>query len=179
MFFEYGTTSGSYSNSVGAVREDSSEKVSARISGLSAATTYYDRIVVVTKPVPTISTGYTYGNEESFTTLSATPTVTPTPVCEAESIEASPKTLKLSREESGNVTVTVTGSEGCPVVGETVAAKIKSGKKRISVLPQSADTDVNGQVIFTITTTKKTGNAKVKFEVASGLKTTVTVKVRR
>ena len=173
MFFEYGTASGSYTSSVGAVREDLSEKVSADISGLLSATTYYDRIVIVTKPPP--DTGYTYGNEESFTTLAATPT----PECEAESIEAFPKTLKLQKDESGDVTVTVTCADSSPVVGETVTAKIKSGKKRISISPQSTDTNVNGQAIFTITATKKTGNAKVKFGTASGLKTTVTVKVRR
>lgn len=32
IYFEYGTASGSYTNSVGAVREDTSEKVSADIS---------------------------------------------------------------------------------------------------------------------------------------------------
>ncbi|GAN31738.1 MAG: hypothetical protein DYG83_06675 [Candidatus Brocadia sp. AMX2] len=175
IYFEYGTVSGSYASSVDAVREDISDKVNANIIGLSPATTYYNRVVVFEKPPG----GYTYGNEKSFTTLAATPTVTPTPVCEAETIEAFPKTLKLRKEESGNMTVTVTSSEGCPVAGETVTSKIKSGKKRISISPQSTDTNVNGQAIFTITATKKTGNAKVKFETTSGLKTTVTVKVRR
>ncbi|GAN31743.1 hypothetical protein BROSI_A0247 [Candidatus Brocadia sinica JPN1] len=33
--------------------------------------------------------------------------------------------------------------------------------------------------MFTITVTKKSGNAKVKFKTAGGLKTTVIVKVRR
>lgn len=70
-------------------------------------------------------------------------------------------------------------NDGSPSVGELVTTKIKSGKKRISISPQSADTGVNGQAIFTITATKKTGNAKVKFEAANGLKTTVTVKVKK
>ncbi|MEP9410109.1 MAG: hypothetical protein HRF42_01665 [Candidatus Brocadia sp.] len=179
-FFEYSTISGAYDSAIYDVRgtiTDTKEEVSASISGLSAATTYYYRLVVYEKPPG----GYTYGNEVSFITLGATPipTVTPTPVCEAESIEASPKTLKLKREESSNVTVTVTGSEGCPVVTEMVTAKIKSGKRRISVTPLSQNTDAGGEAIFTIKATKKTGNAKVKFEVASGLKTAVTVKVRR
>ena len=175
IYFEYGTASGSYTSSVDAVREDTSDKVSANISGLSPSTTYYDRVVVFEKPPG----GYTYGDEKSFTTLAATPTGTPTPVCEAEAIEAFPKTLKLRKEESGVVTVTVAGSEGCPVVGETVTAKIKSGKKRISVTPLSQNTDASGEAIFTIAATKKAGNARVKFETASGLKTTVTVRVRR
>ncbi|TVM04160.1 MAG: hypothetical protein CV087_01825 [Candidatus Brocadia sp. WS118] len=174
IFFEYGTASGSYTKSVNATREGTSDKVSANISGLSQATTYYDRIVAVTKPVPTVSTGYTYGNEESFTTLA----VTPTPVCEADSVEASPKTLKLERGGSDDVTVTVTGSKGCTAAGEMVTAKIQSGKKRISISPQSMDAGAKGEAVFTITAIKKTGNARVKFETASGLKTTVTVKVR-
>lgn len=182
IYFEYGTTStsGAYTLFlVDAERDGVSDNVSARITGLAAATTYYDRIVAVTKPVPPFNNGYTYGNEESFTTLSATPTVTPTPVCKAESIDASLKTLKLKREESGNVTITVTCADGSPAVSELVETKIKSGKRCISISPQSAETNVDGQAIFTITATKKTGNAKVKFETANGLKTTVTVKVKK
>jgi hypothetical protein len=180
-YFEYSTTSGAYTDSVDAERDGMSDNVSAQITGLSAATTYYYRIVAVTKPVPPFNTGYTYGNEESFTTLSAsaTPTVTPTPACEAESIDAFPKTLKLKRDESDDVTITVICTDGSPAVSELVATKIKSGKKRISISPQSADTNVDGLAIFTITATKKTGDAKVKFETANGLKTTVTVKVKK
>lgn len=181
LWFQYGTGSGSYTNSE--VVHDwfpGKKEVSARISELSAVTTYYYRIAghdtLPGTPLPMV-----YGNEKFFTTLEATPTpmVTPTPVCEAESIEASPKTLKLQREESGDVTVTVTGSEGCPVVGETVTAKIKSGKRRISVTPLSQNADAGGVALFTIAATKKTGNAKMKFKTASGLRTTVTVKVGR
>ncbi|TVL99832.1 MAG: hypothetical protein CV087_16425 [Candidatus Brocadia sp. WS118] len=146
-----------------------SGKRSTRISGLLPITTYYYRMYTVEK------LGSAYGNEKSFTTLAATPT----PVCEADSVEAFPKTLRLTKEESDNITVTVAGSEGCPVVSETVAAKIASGKKRISISPQSADTDTSGQAIFTITATKKAGNARIKFETASGLKAAVIVKVRK
>lgn len=179
IYFEYGTTSGAYTDSVDAERDGMSDNVSAQITGLLAATTYYDRIVAVTKPVPPFNNGYTYGNEESFTTSPATPTVTPTPICKAESIDASLKTLKLKREESGNVTITVTCTDGSPSVSELVEAKIKSGKRCISISPQSAETNVDGLAIFTITATKKNGNAKVKFEAADGLKTTVAVKVKK
>lgn len=143
--FEYGTASRLYTNSM--CEGDGlmvSGTRSVRISGLSPVTTYYYRMYTVEK------LGSAYGNEESFTTLAATPTGTPTPVCEAESMEVSPQTLKLRREASGVVTVTVAGNEGCPVVGETVTAKIKSGQKRISISPQIADTNVNGQAIVTI-----------------------------
>jgi hypothetical protein len=107
----------------------------------------------------------------------SSPIATPTPACELDSITAFPKKLTLNKEESDDVTITVTGNEGCPAVGEMVTATVKSGKRRISVTPLSQDTDANGEAIFTITATEKTGNAKVKFETA-GLKTTVTVKVK-
>lgn len=97
--------------------------------------------------------------------------------CNAYSIAASPKTLKLKREESGVEKVMVVCRNGDPVIGETVTATIKSGKKRISVAPSSQDTDANGEAAFTITATQKTGKAKVEFESAS-LKTIVTVKVK-
>lgn len=172
--FEYGTASGLYTN---ANCEGSglmvSGKRSAGIGGLSPVTTYYYRMYTIEK------VGSAYGNEKSFTTLAVTPPVTPTPVCDAGSIEASSKTLKLKKEERGDVTVTVACADDSPVVSETVTAKIKTGKRCISVAPLSQDTDVSGQAIFTITATKKTGNAKVKFETTSGLKVTVTVKVRR
>ncbi|BBO18842.1 conserved hypothetical protein [Candidatus Brocadia pituitae] len=48
--------------------------------------------------------------------------------------------------------MTVTGSKGRPNVDETVTATIlKSGAKYISISPQNADTDTNGQTVFTIT----------------------------
>lgn len=57
-------------------------------------------------------------------------------------------------------------------------AKIKSGKKRVSVSPLSAYTDTNGQAVFTVTAKNKTGNSKVTFKVNS-LKESVIVKVRK
>ena len=73
-WFEYGTISGEYDSAVYDVRgtitnNASKEEISASISGLSATTTYYYRLVVYEKPPG----GYTYGNEKSFTTLGATP----------------------------------------------------------------------------------------------------------
>ena len=130
-------------------------------SDLSAATP-----TPTASPIPTVP---------PMPTASSTPTPIP---CEAENIEAFPKTLKLKKEESDTVTVTVLCEDSSPVVGETVTTKIKSGKKRISVSPQNIVTTASGQAIFTVTATNKTGNAKVKFETTNGLKTSVTVKVR-
>ncbi len=111
-------------------------------------------------------------------TPTPSPTPSPTPVCEPEDLDAEPETLSLQREQSDVVTVTVTGDDDCPAAGVTVEAKVRKGKRRVSVSPASAVTDANGQATFTITATKKTGNAKVRFE-ADGLRDTVTVKVRR
>lgn len=109
------------------------------------------------------------------------PTPTPTPVgCETEAISASPDELELMREESDEVVVTLIPAEGCPLEeGEVITAKVnRSGRKRISVSPQSATTNAHGEATFTITAKKKTGNAKVKFRYEN-LKTAVKVKVVR
>ena len=103
----------------------------------------------------------------------------PTPTgCENESILASPSELVLKSGEDGEVKVTLTPIEGClPEEGEVVTAKInKSDRKRISISPRSATTDVNGEAFFVITAKNKTGNAKVKFRYEN-LKDTVKVKV--
>jgi len=122
-------------------------------------------------PIPTIT---------PIATATITPPAipTPTPACEASSIAVSPTVLTLSRKMSSKVTVAVTGSGNCPVEGETITATIgASGKKRISMSPASQTTDENGQTTFTITAKKKTGKAKVAFQVAGQTKSiTVTVK---
>lgn len=68
-WFEYGTASGSYSNTsltMGISGGSSDWSVSINISGLSAGTTYYYRLIASN------IVGITYGNEESFTTLTLT-----------------------------------------------------------------------------------------------------------
>ncbi|MFN3533128.1 MAG: M12 family metallo-peptidase [Candidatus Brocadia sp.] len=93
------------------------------------------------------------------------------------SMTATPDKLSLNREETSEITVTVTGEYDYPVEGREVTAKVNAeGKKRISVSPPSGITDSNGQATFTITAGKKKGNAKVKFK-ADCLKESVKVKV--
>jgi hypothetical protein len=110
----------------------------------------------------------------------ASPTPTPPP-CVPVELDAAPEPLKLLREASASETVTVTCGDGSASDNRLVTATVKSGKKRIVVSPPSALTDANGQAQFTITATKKTGNAKVKFQDAarSDVKDTITVKVRK
>jgi len=113
-------------------------------------------------------------------TPTATPTPTPTPTpCEPEDIFVFPPSLTLKRNASGDITVKVTGEDGCAVAGETVTATInKAGKKRLSVSPTSAVTDENGRAIFTITAKKKVGKASITFRVrAEDIKDEVSVKV--
>jgi hypothetical protein len=59
-----------------------------------------------------------------------------------------------------------------------VAAKIKFGNRYISVSPLNAYTDTQGQAVFTIIATNRTGIAKVTFT-ANGLKESIIVKVRK
>ncbi|MDO8142000.1 MAG: M12 family metallo-peptidase [Candidatus Brocadiales bacterium] len=94
------------------------------------------------------------------------------------SMTVSSDKLLLIKEESSEVTVTVTGEYDSPVEGETVTAKVNAaGKKFVSVLPSSNATDSSGQTTVTITAGKKAGKAKVTFK-SGCLKKSVTVKVK-
>ena len=94
------------------------------------------------------------------------------------SIKASPAKLTLNKEESDEITVTVTGGDDYPSAGETVKATVNAaGKKIISVSPSSATADSGGQATFTITALGKKGIARVKFQ-SGCLKKSVKVKVK-
>ncbi len=98
--------------------------------------------------------------------------------CDPESMASSTKVLKISNGDSGDVTVSVVGKDACPSEGVTVEANIrKQHAKRIEISPVSAETDANGNAVFTITGKKK-GSAKVTFE-AEDLKTVLKVKVKK
>lgn len=107
-----------------------------------------------------------------------TPTPSPTPVCEVAEVDAVPQKQKILREESGEITVTLTCGDGSPSANRLVNVDVKTGKKRVVVSPASALTDENGQAIFTVTATNNTGNAKITF-LHQNLKDSVTVKVRK
>ena len=100
--------------------------------------------------------------------------------CNAKKISVSEKTLTLKRKESKNVTVTLTGNDGCLSEGKTVTTSInKAGQKRITISSTSTAVDSNGQGVFTITANnKKTGKAKVTFK-SGKLKKSLTVKVTK
>lgn len=98
-----------------------------------------------------------------------------TNACEPESMNASMENVKITQDSSEQETITIFCENGTPVMAELVAWKVKKGKETISVTPESAITDVNGQAVFTITGVKK-GKAKVEF-VSGNLKAKVKVKV--
>jgi len=161
VWFEYSTKSGLYSrtSSTQSVSVSSDTAVSIGISDLSAGTTYYYRLAALN------TYGVTYGNENSFATL-----------CRATILDANPDPLKLKRDDMAYETVTVACKDGTGLANATVTAKVTTGKKCISVSPSSGVTDASGQAVFTITA-KKTGNARVRFEV-NDLRYTVAVKVK-
>ena len=87
--------------------------------------------------------------------------------------------MSLKTKKSKEVTVTVTGSNGCFVEGDVVEAKIdKSGKKYVAVSPKRARTDANGQARFNIKAMKTKGKATVSFT-CEEIEETITVKVRK
>jgi len=179
VWFEYGTTSSSYYYSELANWQPETDTANSSINGLSAATTYYYRIAAYDS-YPGYTTDTAYGEEKFFVTLSETPTptVTPTPLCEVESVSVLPKRLILKRGKSHEVTVNLKGKNDCSTEGKIITATIsKMGSKRISVMPTSQVTDENDTAEFIITAGNKVGNARVTFK-ADSQKISLTVKVR-
>lgn len=84
--------------------------------------------------------------------------------CTAEIITLSSSKLTLAKFESEDVTVSLTGKNGCPIEGEVVTAMLTyPNDKFLWIIPNSLVTDEKGQAIFTIKANENTGEAKVKF----------------
>ncbi len=113
-------------------------------------------------------------------TVSPTPTSTPTPpVCTADLLTIFPKGLELTKKQSSEVIVTVTGIDGCPVENETVQAVVGDrGKKYLKVAPESVVTNTEGKGVFSITAKRKTGRVRINFEVNGQVKKGFMVKIR-
>ena len=115
------------------------------------------------------------------TTPIPTPTAstTPTPECKVKSMSMSMGKLSLKMGKCRDVTVTLEPDGNCSTEGKTVTIKLSTaGKKRVSVSPESGQTDSDGKVGFSITALNKPGNAKVTF-VHEEIKKFVIVKVRK
>ena len=127
-----------------------------------------------TTPTPTPTPGAT-------PTPQATPTAsaTPTPECTVKSMSVSQKKLSLKMGKCRDVTVTLKPDGNCSTEGKTVTIKLSNaGKKRVSISPESGQTNSEGKVGFSITALNKPGNAKVTF-VHEKIKEFVIVKVRK
>jgi len=97
--------------------------------------------------------------------------------CKPADITADQEDVVVSIDSNAQVAISISCDDGSFVEGEQVTWKIKSGKKKISVTPNSATTDVNGQAAFTITGVKK-GKAIVEFK-SVDLKVKVKVKIAK
>ena len=94
----------------------------------------------------------------------------------ATAITSSPSEFTIPWGDNTEVTVTVTGEDGCAVIGDKV--KATSNNTHIAtVSPSKVTTNANGQATFTIAGNAK-GSAKVKFrESTANLRTKVNVEV--
>ncbi len=149
------------------------------LEGWTAADAYGMIVAApVASPTPTPNPSPTVTPSPTLPPI-PTPSVSPAPtVCEAKSISVSLSKLTLREKKSGEVTVTVTGEDGCAVEGEAITVELnKKGKKSIHVSSESAVTDENGEALFTVTAKKK-GNATITFK-AHGLSTKLKVKVAK
>ncbi|WP_347273655.1 cell wall anchor protein [Candidatus Kuenenia sp.] len=97
--------------------------------------------------------------------------------CETDDIEADPKKLKLKVGKNTEVTLTLTGEDGCLVEGESITVKLNSsGKRRVSISPSKLISDEEGKASFTATGTAK-GKAKITVKAGSS-KEKIKVKVK-
>ncbi len=114
-------------------------------------------------------------------TLTPLPSIAPTPSpveCTARKMALSSGKLSLKKNERGEVTVSVTGTNGCPVEGKQATAKVSKGSKLVSVSPASQETDEDGKAVFTIKAKNKTGRTRVTFHVEE-FKKSVSVTVKK
>ena len=114
-------------------------------------------------------------------TPQATPTAsaTPTPECTVKSMSVSREKLPLKMGKCGDVIVTLEPDGNCSTEGKTITVKLSTAsKKRVTISPESGQTNSDGKVGFSITALNKPGNAKVTF-VYEKIKEFVIVKVRK
>ena len=149
-WFNYGTTSGSYSStsSTKTISGSSDTAVSISISGLSAGTKYYYRLAAQN------SAGTSTGSEASFTTKTLSPTpspsITPPPTLPPLPTPPGPTPPPLpspspvvspSPVQGGSVFGDVKDGDGYPLQGITVTITVDN-------FTDSTDTDGNGKYEF-------------------------------
>ena len=129
------------------------------------------------------ATGYEYAMTAPVTvvadqTTQADYSLTPIASCDIATAISVPASVTVTKGASTEVIVTVTGEDGCAVVGDKVKAT-SNNTSIATVSPSKVTTDANGQATFTITGNAK-GSAKVTFkERTADLKTKTTVDVTK
>ena len=98
--------------------------------------------------------------------------------CTVGKMTVSSVKLQIERNKSEEVTVTVIGTNGCPVEGKQVTADVRRKRDSVSVSPASRETDADGHAVFTIESNEKTGTARVMFRVDE-LRKSMYVKVKK
>ena len=148
--------------------------------GVTEAITYFAN-TAGTYYIQVVGYGGSY-NENQVYILSYTwqpmTTVTPIPPeCGVKSIGVIPGKLKIQKDKSKDITVTVTGTDDCQVEGTKVTAKITVGKNRISILPISQSADEDGKATFKVTAGNTSGRARIMF-VAGDTEKILAVKIK-
>src|SRR3989339_541828 len=116
--------------------------------------------------------------DSNLSASATTPIPTPTSGCEVGEITLSENKLTLSVGTSKDVTVTLTGKDGCIPEGVTIKTEINTaGRKRISVSPENVRANDSGEATFIITAKKK-GSALLTFK-SDGMKKKLIVKVKK
>jgi N-acetylneuraminic acid mutarotase len=151
VYFQYGTTS-SYGHTTASQTRtgNTSQSVSANISGLAASTAYHFRIVA------TNSGGTSYGSDRTFTTLAAPapPVVTTNPATLVASLSA---TLNGS-VNPGGLTTTVYFQYGTTTsYGHTTASQTKTGSTSQSVSANISGLAASTTYHFRIVATNSAG----------------------
>jgi len=111
------------------------------LTGLSTSTTYYVRSYALNQA------GYTYGNQQSFTTWDALPEFSASPSSHAFG------TLLIGRTSQQTITVTNTGG------GHLYITAVTDPGDAYTVTPTSADITGGGNLTFTLTFTPVTAGA--------------------
>lgn len=113
-------------------------------------------------PSPTIEPTPSPTPPKPTPTPSPTPNPTPTPSHTVREIRVSPEKTSLTKEEEEEIVVSLVCDNEAPVPGEEIVAKIKTGRKNVSISPAKATSDKNGQAIFKLVG-EKAGSSSIKF----------------
>ncbi len=117
------------------------------------------------------------GRLNLYKALTYTP-CTPTS-CKLKKIKIEKNPKKLENGGSGSITITLISKKECNTACTTVTAKVIAGKKKLTISPESQETDSEGKAVFTIAAEPgKKGVATVRFK-AVKLKKNVNVNIKK